>query len=133
VPASGATSPKTKKKSVTKRSTAASKATQRKRVLTAAEAARARRMKKAFVASSELKPMAQQLLDTRSAAAYKGVEKFAKAHANTDEGSLAWLLLGYARMTDKDPDHDRAIDALKTGKPHASDLSDYVDFLLATA
>jgi soluble lytic murein transglycosylase len=121
------------KKPVKKKKSAARKSAERKRAISAAEAARARRLKRAFVASSDLKPMAKQLLEQRSKAAYSGVERYAKQHQDSDAGALAWLLLGHARLSDKDPDYDKAVEALKNAKPHAGGLSDYVDFLLATA
>lgn len=88
-------------------------------------------MKQAFVSSSDLKPMARQLFDTHSKAAYSGVEKYAKKHKDTDAGALAWLVLGYAHSQDRD--YSKAIDALKNSKPHARDLSDYVDYILGQA
>jgi soluble lytic murein transglycosylase len=112
---------------------AAAKARQRKKVLSAAQAAKLKRLQRAFVASSELKPMAKQLLETRSKAAFDGVEKFAAKHADEDAGGLAYLLLGYARVTDPKPDYDRAIENLKNAKPHARDLADYVDYYLGYA
>ena len=45
----------------------------------------------AFVASTSLRPMAQQLIQDRSPAAYAGVESYARAHAKEDAGALAWL------------------------------------------
>ncbi|HTE90953.1 MAG TPA: hypothetical protein VK639_18490, partial [Terriglobales bacterium] len=42
---------------------------------------RLRRMHQAFVASSSLKPMARQLLQDRTPAAYAGVESYARNHA----------------------------------------------------
>jgi soluble lytic murein transglycosylase len=122
---------RTKKKAPAK-STAASRATaQRAAQKKAANAARSRRMKQAFVSSSDLKPMARQLFDTRSKAAYAGVEKYAKLHKDTDAGALAWLVLGYAHSQDRD--FSKAIDALKNAKPHARELSDYVDYILGQA
>ena len=52
------------------------------------------KMRRTFVASSTLKPMAKQLLDFRTPAAYAGVEAFAHKHAGTDEGAMANLVLG---------------------------------------
>lgn len=63
---------------------------------------RVRRVRKAFQASTTLRPMAQQLLQDRSAAAYAGVEAYARKHAGEDAGALAWLVLGYARLQDHD-------------------------------
>ena len=109
------------------------KARQRKRALTAAQQAKLRRLQKAFVASSELKPMAKQLLEVRSKVAYDAVEKFALKHKDEDAGGLAYLLLGYARITDKDPNYEKAITDLTNAKPHARDLADYVQYFLAQA
>lgn len=92
---------------------------------------RLRRMRQAFVASANLKPMARQLLQDRTPAAYAGVEGYAKRHATDDAGALAWLVLGYAHTLDHD--YAQAIAALLRAKPHAGDLGDYVDFYLASA
>jgi soluble lytic murein transglycosylase len=124
---------KTQGKASSKTKTAARKPKQRKKVLTAAQQAKLKRLQKAFVTSSELKPMAKQLLEARSKTAYDAVEKFAAKHADQDAGGLAYLLLGYARITDSKPDYDRAISDLKNAKPHARDLADYVDYYLAHA
>lgn len=86
-------------------------------------------MKHAFVASSDLRPMALQLIDTRSPAAYTGVESYAHKHAGTDAGALAWLAIGYARVLDKE--YPKAEIALKKAQPHAGELADYVRYLLA--
>jgi soluble lytic murein transglycosylase len=117
-----------KKKKAPAKSPVSTRAAEQKK---AADAARARRMKQAFVSSSDLKPMARQLFDTHSKAAYAGVEKYAKAHKDTDAGALAYLVLGYAHSQDRD--YSKSIDALKNAKPHARDLSDYVDYILGQA
>jgi soluble lytic murein transglycosylase len=88
-------------------------------------------MKEAFVASADLKPMARQLLDDHTPAAYAGVEAYAQKHAKEDAGALAWLVVGYARFNDHDL--PRAIDALNRAKPHAGDLGDYVAYYLGTS
>ena len=92
---------------------------------------RVRRMRQAFVASASLRPMAQQLLQDRSPAGYAGVENYARAHAKEDAGALAWLVLGYARVLDRD--YARAIDPLSRAKVHAGDLGDYVAYYLGTS
>jgi len=92
---------------------------------------RVRRMRQAFVASASLRPMAQQLLQDRSLAAYAGVEAYARAHSKEDAGALAWLVVGYARVLDHDYAH--AIDPLNRAKIHAGDLGDYVAYYLGTA
>src|SRR5256884_6261816 len=92
---------------------------------------RLRHMHQAFVASSTLKPMARQLLQDRTPAAYRGVEAYARRHTKEDAGALAWLVLGYAHWLD----HDRAkaIDAFNRAKPQAGDLGDYVDYYLGAS
>jgi soluble lytic murein transglycosylase len=92
---------------------------------------RVRRMRQAFVASASLRPMAQQLLQDRSLQAYAGVEAYARAHAQEDPGALAWLVVGYSRVLDRD--FARAIDPLNRAKVHAGDLGDYVDYYLGTS
>lgn len=91
---------------------------------------RFRRMHRAFVASTTLKPMAQQLLENRTPAAYAGVEAFARRHSTEDAGALAWLAVGYAHFLDHD--YAKAIDPLNRAKPHAGDIGDYVIFYLAS-
>jgi soluble lytic murein transglycosylase len=91
---------------------------------------RVRRIRQAFVASTTLRPMAQQLIQDRSPAGYAGVEAYARAHAKQDAGALAWLVVGYAHVLD----HDcaKAIDPLNRAKPLAGDLGDYVAYYLGT-
>ena len=92
---------------------------------------RSRRMHAAFVASTSLKPMARQLLQDRTPAAYAGVEAYARRHTQEDAGALAWLVLGYAHILDKD--YTKAVEPLSRAKPRAGDLGEYVDFYLGTA
>ncbi len=91
---------------------------------------RVRRIRQAFVASTTLRPMAQQLIQDRTPAGYAGVEAYARAHAKEDAGALAWLVVGYAHVLD----HDcaKAIDPLNRAKPLAGDLGDYVAYYLGT-
>jgi soluble lytic murein transglycosylase len=88
-------------------------------------------MRQAFVASANLKPMAQQLLQDRTPAGYSGVEGYARRHAKEDAGALAWLVVGYAHVLDHD--YAKAIDPLNRAKPHAGDLGDYVIYYLASS
>jgi soluble lytic murein transglycosylase len=89
------------------------------------------RMRQAFVASASLKPMARQLIQDRTPAAYAGVQAYAVRHAKEDAGALAWLVIGYARILDHN--YLQAIDPLNRAKPHAGDLGDYVNYYLGTA
>jgi soluble lytic murein transglycosylase len=89
-----------------------------------------RRIRQAFVASTSLRPMAQQLIQDRTPAAYAGVEAYARGHSKEDAGALAWLVIGYAHFLD----HDcaKAIDPLNRAKPMAGDLDDYITYYLGT-
>ena len=92
---------------------------------------RVRRVKRAFVASAALRPMAQQLLQDRTPPAYAAIEAYARRHAKEDAGALAWLVLGYAHTIDHD--YAKAIDPLNRAKAGASDLGDYVAYYLGNA
>jgi soluble lytic murein transglycosylase len=72
--------------------------------------------------------MAQQLIQDRTPAGYAGVEAFARAHAKEDAGALAWLVVGYAHVLDRD--YAKAIDPLNRAKVRAGDLGDYVAYYL---
>src|SRR5579859_7841686 len=89
---------------------------------------RVKRIRQAFVASADLRPMAQQLVQDRSAAGYAAVEAYARKHGKEDAGALAWLVVGYAHVLDHDC--GKAIDPLNRAKPLSGDLSDYVDYYL---
>ncbi len=93
--------------------------------------ARVIRLKKAFVASAELKPMARQLVDSPTPTAFTAVEGFARRHPDSDAGSLAWLALGYAHLRQKE--FPQAIAALEKARPHAGELFDYVLYFEASA
>jgi soluble lytic murein transglycosylase len=109
----------------------------RRHVLTARQLARSRRLQHAFVASSQLRPMAQQLAQTPTPAAYAGVSSWARAH--TGEGAAAaYLALGHAYLLErKFPDAVTALhsahlaDGSKTQPDGA--LADYTDYLTAQA
>ena len=92
---------------------------------------RARRAHQAFVASSDLKPMARQLLESRSPQAYAGVEKYAQQHAGKPEGALAWFVVGYARHLDGQ--HAASADSLLRARAGAGEVKDYVEYFLARA
>ena len=96
----------------------------------AARAARTARIHQAFVASTELRPMAQQLATLRTPAAYSGVTKYAHAHGG-DAAAAAYLALGHAYLLDK-----RYADAeanLRDARKAGGELADYADFLGAEA
>ncbi|HSZ63686.1 MAG TPA: transglycosylase SLT domain-containing protein [Terriglobales bacterium] len=92
---------------------------------------RVRRVRRAFVASTSLRPMAQQLLQDRTPTAYAGVEAYARHHPKEDAGALAWLVIGYAHTLDHD--YAKAMDPLNRAKAGASELGDYVAYYLGDA
>ena len=112
-----------------KKTAASTSATKKKKHKTISP--RVRRVRRAFVASASLRPMAQQLLQDRTPTAYAGVEAYARRHAKEDAGALAWLVVGYARTLDHD--YGKAIDPLNRAKAGASELGDYVAYYLGDA
>ncbi len=67
--------------------------------LTRKQLARSHKLKQAFVASSQLRPMAQQLAQNRTPAAYAGVANYARSHAG-EAGSAAYMAMGHAYLLD---------------------------------
>jgi soluble lytic murein transglycosylase len=90
-----------------------------------------RRVRLAFVASSSLRPMAQQLLQDRTPSAYAGVEGYARRNSKQDAGALAWLVVGYAHTLDHD--YAKAIEPLSHAKEGASEVGDYIAYYLGDA
>jgi soluble lytic murein transglycosylase len=116
------------KRAPAKKKTAASTSTKKKHKTVSP---RVRRVRRAFVASADLRLMAQQLLQDRTPTAYAGVEAYARRHPKEDAGALAWLVIGYARTLDRD--YAKAIDPLNRAKAGASELGDYVAYYLGDA
>jgi soluble lytic murein transglycosylase len=88
------------------------------------------KLTKAFLASAQLRPMAQQLASTRSPAAYAGVLSY--AHSHPGEGAAAaYLALGYASM--QDHRYPEAIANFTQAKRSGEALADYADYLAAQA
>jgi soluble lytic murein transglycosylase len=100
------------------------------RRLTARELARSRRIRRAFVASAQLQPMAQQLALMRTPAAYAGVTRYAQAH-HGDAAAAAWLALGNAYLLDHR--FPEAVAALRRARLNGSNgvLNDFADYLTA--
>ena len=102
----------------------------KKRPSKAVRRARAARIKLAFVASAELRPMAQQLATLRTPAAYTGVTKYAHAHSG-EAAAAAYLALGHASMLDKR--YEEAVSDFRQARQAGEELADYADFLAARA
>jgi soluble lytic murein transglycosylase len=100
------------------------------RAARAAAAARTALLKRAFVASADLRPMAEQLANLRTPAAYAGVTAY--AHKQTGEAAAAaYLALGHAYLLDKRyPD---AVASLRQARQAGAEMADYADFLAARA
>jgi len=92
--------------------------------------ARTARIKLAFVASTELRPMAQQLATLRTPAAYAGVTNYAHAHSG-EAAAAAYLALGHANLLDKRYS-DAAVN-FRLARQAGDVLADYADFLGAHA
>lgn len=107
--------------------------TQRKRKKTPSHnrvtPAHRQKLRRAFVASSDLRPMAKQLLEQPTPAAYAGVERYAVKHRADEGGMLAHLVLGYAHLQAKE--YPQAQKELKLAAARNGELSDYADFFLA--
>ena len=131
---SGSAASPTKKSSSGSTSTAKKKTAPTKKGATARKkstAARTITLHKSFVASSDLRPMARQLIDYRSPAAYAGVEGYAAKHAGTEPGALAWFAVGYAHY--QDAQYPAAITALQKAQPNIGELKDYTSYFIGNA
>ncbi len=96
----------------------------------AARAARLARIHKAFVASTELRPMAKQLATLRTPEAYAGVSSYAHRHSG-EASAAAYLALGHAYLLDKR--YKEAEQSLRQARAAGQELADYADFLDAQA
>ena len=96
----------------------------------AARRAHTARIKLAFVASTELRPMAQQLATLRTPSAYAGVTSYAQHHTG-EAAAAAYLALGHAYLLDKR--YGEAIEDFRLARKAGAELADYADFLDARA
>jgi soluble lytic murein transglycosylase len=101
-----------------------------KKAASKADRARTAQIKKAFVASSELRPMAQQLATMRTPAAYAGVSNYAHKHTG-EAAAAAYLALGHAYLLDKR--YTEAAASLREARKNGVVLADFADFLSARA
>jgi soluble lytic murein transglycosylase len=134
--AGSAKSTVTKGKTTAKKPAASSKAARpsghRRRPVAsrAARMARTARIRQAFVVSSELRPMAQQLALLRTPEAYAGVTEYAHKHTG-EAAAAAWLALGHAYLLDRRFAEAEA--SLAQARRSGEELADYADFLGAEA
>jgi soluble lytic murein transglycosylase len=95
-----------------------------------APTAESRKLANAFTASAQLRPMAQQLVLTRTPAAYSGVAAYANAHTG-EAASAAQLALGHAYALDRR--YPEAQAAFRLAATRGDALADYADYLGAQA
>ena len=109
-----------------KSSRASTKANLGKHDKTKAPTARSIKLTSAFMASTQLRPMAQQLAATRSAAAYGGVLSYAQNHPG-EGAAAAYLALGHAYMLDHR--FGEATSDFIQAKRAGEALDDYADYI----
>jgi soluble lytic murein transglycosylase len=97
---------------------------------TAKELARAHQLHHAFVASSELRPMAQQLMQQRTPQAYEGVLHYARSHTG-EAAAAAYMALGAAYV--EDSKFKEAASSFQLANHYGQALDDYADYLGAKA
>ena len=97
---------------------------------TKGSAARTAKLKQAFVASTELRPMAQQLAAIRTAAAFAGVSAYAHHHTG-EAAAAAYLALGHAYLLDEH--FSEAAANFRQARAAGDALADYDEFLGAKA
>jgi soluble lytic murein transglycosylase len=88
------------------------------------------RLRQAFIASAQLRPMAQQLAATRSAQAYGGVLTYARSHPG-EGAAAAYLAVGHSYMLDQR--YADAVTTFKQANASGDALDDYADYLGAQA
>jgi soluble lytic murein transglycosylase len=102
----------------------------RKRTSEKPPTARSIKLTSAFLASAQLRPMAQQLTAARSTAAYTGVLSYAQSHPG-EGAAAAYLALGHAYMLDHR--YADAVTNYSQAKRAGEALDDYADYLGAQA
>jgi soluble lytic murein transglycosylase len=122
--------PTTGKRTPAKRTPVSSHHRTRRKASRAVRTARTARIRQAFVASTELRPMAQQLTLLRTSEAYAGVTAYAHRHTG-EAAAAAYLALGHAYLLDRH--YAEAVASLIQAKHDGVELADYADFLAAEA
>ena len=88
------------------------------------------KLKSAFMASAQLRPMAQQLAATRSPAAYAGIQSYAASHPG-EAAAAAFVAMGHAYVLDHR--YPEATVMYKAAASSGEALSDYAEYLGAQA
>ena len=129
-PAAAASVKKTAATTSKKTSSASAKANLSRHVPIKPPTARSIKLTSAFLASAQLRPMAQQLASTRSAAAYAGVLSYGQSHPG-EGAAAAYLALGHAYTLDHR--YAEAVADYTQAKRAGEALDDYADYLGAQA
>ena len=101
-----------------------------RRASKAVRRAQTARIRLAFQASAELRPMAQQLATLRTPSAYEGVTQYAHQHSG-EAAAAAYLALGHASLLDQH--YAEAVADFRLARQSGAELADYADFLAARA
>lgn len=117
------------KRSSSKKETARTRP-HRRRHVSARELARVHQLHHAFVASSQLRPMAQQLMQQRTPQAYAGVLHYARSHSG-EAAAAAYMALGQAYVEDNK--YKEAAASFQLANRYGQALDDYADYLGAKA
>jgi soluble lytic murein transglycosylase len=102
----------------------------KRRHVSARTLARVHQLRHAFVASSQLRPMAQQLITERTPQAYSGVLQYARSHSG-EASAAAYMALGQAYFDDHK--YSDAANAFHQASRTGQALDDYADYLGAKA
>ena len=116
--------------STTHKTTTHSKSHGKRRPLSAKAKAKSHKLHQAFIASSQLRPMAQQLATMRTPAAYAGVSAYARSHTG-EASAAAYIALGHAYLLDRK--FPEAVNAFHQANVQGNALDDYADYLAAQA
>ena len=130
VPAKTSSTRKAGAASVRKTSATKVKGSTRRHIPFKPPTARSIKLTSAFLASAQLRPMAQQLASTRSAAAYAGVLSYGQSHPG-EGAAAAYLALGHAYTLDHR--YAEAVVDFSQAKRAGEALDDYADYLGAQA
>jgi soluble lytic murein transglycosylase len=101
-----------------------------RRASKAVRRAQTARIRLAFQASAELRPMAQQLATLRTPSAYEGVTQYAHQHSG-EAAAAAYLALGHASLLDKH--YAEAVADFRLARQSGEEMADFADFLAARA
>lgn len=101
-----------------------------RRHVSARTLAKTHQLHRAFVASTQLRPMSQQLMSERTPQAYAGVLQYARSHTG-EASAAAYMALGQAHFDDHK--YEQAMASFQQANRAGQALDDYADYLGAKA